>query len=368
MPNIVRTKLWDWQYLFAGDSIEVASDKIVRAAEAHQERVRRDYLDSADRLVASQETGRELLSGQLSDIAEEVAHLGGIFRNGADQLAKGIGNLDSSFNWGIRQVVWNLAEIDKKLAHPLDVKAANYRQHGIYAYDNGWFEEAVRDLQEAEELNRYDFVVHQYLGDAFCWRLPDPQKAFEYYQKAARYATPHSREVACWAKLHAALVKYFQKEFSEAARLADEAINLYPSAEAHYQHAHYLVMIPDHDMTGWITQHLETAIREDPSYFLKIDFDQKTFEEDFRRIRGHLHELKNKMFREAQTKAAERLDACRNRLQRLHSQKALAWTPQKDEIYESALQAFNRANELSERRSYLDYRLVMRLCRERGEK
>ena len=367
MPNIVRTKLWDWQYLFAGDSIEVAADKIVKAAEVHQERVRRDYLDSADRLVASQETGRELLSGQLSDIADELAHLGGIFRNGMDQLAKGLGDLDSSFNWGIRQVVWNLAEINKKLASPLDVKAANFRKHGIYAYDNGWPEEAVKDLLEAEELNRYDFVVHQYLGDAFLWKLSDPQKAFEYYQKAARYAMPHSREVAGWAKLHAALVKYFQKEFGEAARLAKEAVELCPSAEAHYQYAHYLMLAGDGDLAE-IVRHLEIAIKKDPPYFLKIDFDQKTFEEDFRKIKDQLQELKKRMFQEAETKAVARLDACRSRLSQLHGQDTLVWTPRKKVAYETAAQAYGRAVELADRRSYLDDRLVMRLCRQRGEK
>ena len=367
MPNIVRTKLWDWQYLFTGDSIEVAADKIVQSAEAHQERVRRDYLDSVDRLVVSQETGRELLSGQLSDIADEVNRLGGIFRNGASQLAKGLGDLDSSFNWGIRQVVWNLAEIDKKLAHPLDVKAANFRQHGIYAYDNGWPDDAVKDLLEAEALNRYDFVVHQYLGDAFCWKLSDPQKAFGYYQKAARYAAPHSREVACWAKLHAALVKYFKREFDEAAHLAGEALKLSPSAEAHYQFAHYLMLVGDTDLSE-IVRHLEIAVRKDPSYLLKIDFDQKTFEEDFRRIQGLLQKLKERMFREAQTMAIERLEDCRSRLSLLYDQNAKVSTPLKLETYKTAVQAHFRAVELCGRHSYLDYRLVVRLCRQGGEK
>ncbi len=374
MSGIVRTKLWDWQYLFAPDSIDVAADKIVESTKAHQELARRDYLEAADRLIVSQELSREIISSELSDVSrglskissnvsEGLSRISNVFQNGISHLGDAIYDLNASFDWAAEKVIWHLAEVNNKLARPHHTQAMEFRQNGIYAFNNKWHNDAKRDFLKAEEYYPYDFVVHQYLGDIFLWELKDQNKAFEYYEKAAKYAEPISREVASWAKLHAALIMYFQKKFREAAKLAEDAINLHPSAEAHYQHAHYLVMFLNQDLTNRIIRHLELAIRIDSAYFLKIDKAQKTFEEDFRKIRGSLHELKKRLLQEVQEEAKAKIEACRVPLRQLMDQGAFTLTLYSKEKSESALQSFNHAVELLNRHSYLDYRLVIELCR-----
>lgn len=365
MPNKIitvraRPDIASWEYIWDRDKIDPHPDRIVKSITEHQELVHRDYLESADRLIASQELSRQIISGDLADISDQLSSMTDVFQFGLGHLNNAIYDLKASFDWAAEKAIWHLAEINGKLARPRHTQAMEYRQNGVYALNNEWHDDAKRDFLKAEEYYPYDFVVHQYLGDILLWKSNDRQKAFEYYQKAAKYAEPHSKEVASWAKLHLALIKYFCKEFPEAAKLADEAIKLFPSAEANYQTAHYRLLARYE--TKYIIPLLEIAIRKDPSYFLKIDASQKSFEEDFRKIQRPLNELKKKMFNEARQEALAKIEECRSWLNRLRDDGAPSLTPVTEAAHEKTRLSFNKAIEMFNRESYLDFRLTIEFC------
>lgn len=84
-----------------------------------------------------------------------------------------------------------LVGILQALASPSATQAKEYRERGIYAYKNGWIDDAEESLKQAATLDPFDFTVHQVLGDVLFKesRLGD---AADEYAKAAKYARPVS--------------------------------------------------------------------------------------------------------------------------------------------------------------------------------
>jgi len=247
-------------------------------------------LQSADRIIVSQER----VASRIDEVAVETA-----------RIANGVEGLASAFEWGFSEVVWQLEEqrtvlqeILEVLRVPLYTQARELRNRAADAYRNAWFDEALEDFLESEKQNPYDFTTHQNLGNIYFFHKKDPQKALEYYTKAAKYSTPKSRYHASLALLHRGLVKYVQEDFEGAYKDASKATELSPSlSEAHYQCAQYCAKLGNYDDA---LERLCQAVERDRNYCLKIQSDA-----DFAAMKEELRSFFEDLQHQAENEARE---------------------------------------------------------------
>lgn len=271
--------------LFPTEHEEFIKDQVTRIENAQ--------LNSANKIVASQE-----------DIKFEISKLE---ENVGVRISNGFESLRAAFEWGLAEVAWKielqtevLKEILEVLQAPLTTQAKELRKRGEYAYYNGWIDDALKDFLESEKKNRYDFSIHQFLGDIYLFHKGNLTKALEYYDKAIKYATPKSSYYAGLALIHAGRVYHLQENFEKAYEKTLKAIEIYPNLyEAHYQHAQYCTHL---NRYGEAIEHLRFAIvNGDKYYCLKI-----LAEDDFNvmkeQIDGLFEELKNSVFIETRKK------------------------------------------------------------------
>jgi len=146
------------------------------------------------------------------------------------------------------------------LTLPLDTRALELRKRGLGAYRHGWFEEAYEDLTEAATLNRYDFTVHQVLGNLALVHLMDPDAAAGHFARAARYAAPLSPADAALAHVSLAAVAEVRGMPEMALTHAWDALAACEtSAEASYAAAKYLAVTGAADSE--IAACLDVAVR-----------------------------------------------------------------------------------------------------------
>jgi len=216
------------------------------------------------------------------------------------EITEGFQELQATFDWGFTELIWQieqerevLKDILKVLQAPLDTQAKELKKRAEYAYRNGWIDDALKDFLESEKKNRYDFTIHQNLGNIYLFKKKDQDKALEYYEKAVKYAAPKSSYYTNISLLHKGLVKYLQKDFKEAYNTTLRAIELSPDFyEAHYQHAQYCANIGKYDEA---IKHLKKAIVEGDKYYcVKADS-----EKDFNVMKEQL----NSLFKELQINA-----------------------------------------------------------------
>jgi tetratricopeptide (TPR) repeat protein len=195
-------------------------------------------------------------------------------------MTKGFQELQASFDWGFSEMIWQieqqrevLKDILKVLQAPLDTQAKELKKRAEYAYQNGWIDDALKDFLGSEKKNRYDFTIHQNLGNIYLFIMKKPDKALEYYEKAIKYATPKSSYYTSVSLLHKGLVKYLKKDFKAAYKATLRAIELSPDYyEAHYQHAQYCANLGKYDEA---IKHIKKAIAEGDIYYcLKADSEK----------------------------------------------------------------------------------------------
>ena len=171
------------------------------------------------------------------------------------------------------------------------ITAKELKNRAEEAYRNGWIDDALEDFLESERKNRYDFTVHQSLGNIYLFHKKEPEKALSYYEKAEKYATPKSPYYASLALLHTGLTKYFQKDFQKAYEATLKAVELSPElSEAHYQCAQYCAKVGKYDEA---IEHLDKAIKKDRNYCLKAD-SEKDFNVMRKQLQLFLENLRTK--------------------------------------------------------------------------
>jgi tetratricopeptide (TPR) repeat protein len=114
------------------------------------------------------------------------------------------------------------------LEKPLDTQAKELRKRAEVAYLNNWIDEAETDLLEAEKKNYQDFIVHQILGNIYYHHKNNRPKAIEYYQKAAKYASPVSKKHASNALICAGIVYYQLGRLTDSYKSTKMAMELSP--------------------------------------------------------------------------------------------------------------------------------------------
>ncbi len=393
---------WDaWQYMFVGDALKLQTSTMNESLNKHRELVCREYLRNTDRLIASQETIYEIIDGIVEKISKKqnpstvvVADnsnlLSESFIRGTSQvlsslsylqadinagfndinekledITEAIDNLGASFNWGVDRLVWHLNDIKNVIQMPIDNKALNYRMRGINAYQNGWFEEALKEFTHANSFYEYDFITHQYLGDLYLYYKKDLSKALEHFSRAAKYsmvrnASKEHKKISSWAELHVGLVFYKRNSFEEAAQAAYRASTKNPSPEAMYQLGHYLSLTKKRDeRLKQIISAFEQAIREDPVYFLKIDMDHNLFERDLHVVKNEMRALKESLFAEEKEKARRKISA----LKKLFESNNWHYNYNTKSKIEKFREDLNLVEKMyKERQSYLDFRIIQEIC------
>ena len=256
----------NWQTIHPRQWIATANRNVVAYFLSTQtEKIIESQVETADAIIVSQARIADKI-----DIATR-------------EIAEGFQGLQATFDWGFTELIWQieqerevLKDILKVLQAPLDTQAKELKKRAEYAYQNDWIDDALKDFLESEKKNRYDFTIHQNLGNIYLFEKKDPDKALEYYEKAVKYATPKSPYYTSVSLLHKGLVNYLQKDFKEAYNTTLKAIELSPDFyEAHYQHAQYCASLGKYDEA---IKHLKKAIVEGDKYYCVKADSEKDFD------------------------------------------------------------------------------------------
>ncbi|OGM11676.1 hypothetical protein A2Z22_01980 [Candidatus Woesebacteria bacterium RBG_16_34_12] len=283
---------------------------------------------------------------------------------GIDRLSDGLESLASAFEWGFSELVWQIEQQRKELNNilkvleaPLDTQAKELKKRAEDAYKNKWIDDALEDFLESEKKNRYDFTVHQYLGNIYLFEKNTPEMAMKYYEKAVKYSTPKSPYYASYALIHVALIYYLEKDFKKAYDATSKAIELYPTLyEAHYQHAKYCANLGKYDEA---IKHLNEAQIGDKYYCLKADSDK-----DFQVMKKQLISFFELLRINAQKEAEIELNQAQELVQSAESQESDEYAP---DSFELAKNKLKEAKNLFGRKSYFDY-LDAKLKAKEGQK
>lgn len=261
-----------WENVHVRQTISSVGNKISDAIREHQKKSTK----LANNIIVSQE---RIAKGIDSILIE------------AERISEGLEGIKAVFDWGFSEIVWQLEQerellvsIKKVLEAPLNTQAKELRKRAEEAYKNGWMQDALEDFLESAKKNRYDFIVHQYLGNIYLFEAKNPEKALEYYEKAEKYSIPNSSYHASIALLHIGLIKYLQEDYQKAIEATSKAIELKPDFwEAHFQHAQYCAVVGKYNEA---IEHLRKAAWGDLYYLIKADL-----EKDFAGMKKQLLEL-----------------------------------------------------------------------------
>lgn len=301
-------------------------------------KIREAQFQAADDIITSQEQTRNELKAEIS--------------SGVDDIVNGLEGMKSTFEWGFSELVWQiekqrgtLQEILETLQKPLDTQAKELKKRAERAYENGWFDDALQDFLESEKKSKYDFTVHQNLGNIYFFHKAQPDKALKYYEKAAKYAKPESAFHASFALLHVGLIEYLRENFNKAYEATSKAIELSPELqEARYEHAKYCTKVGEYEEA---LGHLKTVISNDRYYAVKANL-----EEDFNVMKPKLLSLFGNLRDDARNQAKLEVEKAEKLIQYAESHGSKDYTISKFEIAKETLE---EAGDLYQKNSLFDY-------------
>lgn len=256
--DVLKTEIGKWQGIhpFLSDYKGIITAHYVSDVLAeNSKRIVEAQIESSDKIVASIDFNAEEISKNFSNSIED---------------------LNSTFEWGFTEVLWQLEQqqktlkdVLKTLQKPLTTQSIELRERGFYAYTNRLYDDAITDLQRAAEDNRYDFTIHQTLGNIFLFHKFSSEKAIENYQKAVKYSEPRSKKFASFSCLHLGLVYYLIHDYQNAYNSTMKAINLSPDTSlCYYEHARYCAKLNKKDET---VASLKKIVYQEPFYCVKIN-------------------------------------------------------------------------------------------------
>lgn len=330
-----QRRLEHWEIMHVRQTMTSGADKISNTISKNTKKM----IETANKIVVSQDR----IARGIDDLSI-----------GVDRLSNGVESLKSMFYWGFSEIVWQLEQqrdllinIKEILEAPLDTQAKELKKRAEEAYKNGWMEDALEDFLESEKINKYDFIVHQYIGNIYFFEKKNLEKSLSYCEKALKYSTPKSNYHASLALLHIGLINYIKEDFQKAIEATSEAIRLSPKLlEAYYQHAQYCAVQGNY---GNAIQDLEIAIKGDKYYCLKAET-----EEDFSGMKNKLNELFEKLRDSAKEKAQKEIGKARKYVKDAKNWDAETYTFDSGE-YKLAEENLREAESFFERNSYFDY-------------
>ena len=294
-----------------------------RSTKDHIEEVKYNLEGVSNKLALVDRYTRDLVGDQRaisSQLMTMERRVEGYFSSLSDDIDAGLNQLSSAFGWGIAKVVHQLElqrgelrSIVEALSTPLETEARELRRRAEFAYQNGWFDEALSDFRQVVAKNYSDFVSHQLMGNIFLNKnsLPDAQAC---YERAAKYARPQSPSYAAYALWHIGRVLHLRGDNKGARSVTAEALRLNPRLlEAQYDLSRYCALLGE---TQEGVGSLRTAIEADPGYCIRAlgddafdgmkpalqdlfvelrDAASRNAREDISRVRTYIHECKRIM-------------------------------------------------------------------------
>ena len=274
MGNLYLNSLAPWeekkQYLEIvklGTTLKEQTEAIQLASKQQFSKYIESNNELTSQVISNQKISNDLIKTEIKSLNYSIG-----------EISEGLQGLQSSFEWGIASVVWQIEQnrtlllnILDVLKAPLDTQAKELRTRAQEAFSNGWFDDAETDYLESEEKNRYDFTVHISLGLIYLFHKINKEKALEYFEKAIKYAKPKSNYYTSYALLHKALIMLDLNKVEEAERATQEAITLSPDLrEAYYQNAQYNALLGNTELSFKSLIH---CVEYDINYLLKYDND-----------------------------------------------------------------------------------------------
>lgn len=256
-------------------------------------------LKKTDEIIAS----NEAVADMISEVNNAISEVNNTLTSGFTMLGAGLQELCFITEDGFREVIdrlelqsKTLEAIKEILERPLDTQAKELRKRAEVAYLNNWYDEAETDLLEAEKKNYQDFIVHQILGNIYYHHKNNHPKAIEYYQKAAKYASPVSKKHASNALICAAIVYYQLGQISDAYKSTGAAFELLrEDPHVLYNHARYAAKTGN-EFTGL----LKNCVYKDPNYLAIADTDNM-FSDVKEKITKLAEELRDEKRKEVNT-------------------------------------------------------------------
>jgi tetratricopeptide (TPR) repeat protein len=243
----------------------------------------KSHLEKTDKVIASNEAIADLifeLDNTLSESKDTLVSSFSLLDTGLQELCFAVEEGFRELNYKLDLQNKTLQSIKKILERPLNAQAKELRKRAEFAYLNGWIDEAETDLLESEKKNYQDFIALHILGNIYYYHKKNPQKALEYYQKAAKYAAPQSKLNACKALLSAAKVYAEIGKVEDAYKSTRVAMEISPStsefskisSQILFNHAAYAAMIGH---TGESIKYLRQAVLNDPTFLITAETDER---------------------------------------------------------------------------------------------
>lgn len=311
IPQTMRFTIDD-KYEYAKFKTKLNNKTISAINDAANEAARRINsnadLNTTRELIGIENAAHEIAERQIAAayIIDSSIHAS------TNRIVDSIDDLRSLFDARSSETIWQLEQQRKELKVLLDRiykaiietdknKAKAKKDDGIKAYNNKWFDEAIRDFNESINSYSYDFQVYQFLGNIYLFDKKDPKKAIENYNLAARYAEPYDNYYTSLAFLHIGLSKYNIGNFQDAIIAASNSIQKNPEfSEAYYRRAQYCSKLGRYDEA---INDLRKAIKADRGYCLKA-----LAERDFEPMSCKLKNLIEDLTKEEKDKAGMELE------------------------------------------------------------
>lgn len=306
--NIYLHELAPWeaeqQYLEV-KSLSRSTREISSQLATISKKNRIEQIKTADAVIASQEKIEETIEKGFSEVSDKIEQFN-------QAVNYSIYELKSSFEWGITEILWNieqtnnyLHEILNVLKTPMATQAQEYKERGLLAFKNKWFDDSLAEFNKAQEINKYDFTIYFTVGLIYHFHFIDKNKAIINYKLALKYAEPNSNYYYSNILLHLALACSSIGNFSDAEKYTSEAIDAVEDfAEALYQNAQYNALLGNFSKTLY---NLEKAISLDHDYIIKANKDSI-----FKTNKLDLHTLNKKLKDREKTNAQNILEKYKN--------------------------------------------------------
>lgn len=321
-------------------AVEEIAERVTEKARARQAELIKAALKNAQQdIVASvewlTEREREGLQDEwefgVGELRWTIEELTGAVRQGFERVER-----------GVDRVYEELTRIRRLLERPRATAGDESRRDAEFAKRQGWLIEALEGFLDATEKNYQDYRSHLNAGILYR-RLDEGARALECFEKAAKYARPHSQRDVAAALFNAARVREELGDLAGAYEDASEAFRL-DSSEVEIGYLRVRLAA----RTEHVREALETlreVLRRWPKKALEVRGEQA-----FASIQPQITELLQELLTDAEARAQALLEsvaAAKAALGRLHGQA-------ETEIAEGIDTARERIREELKRRKYID--------------
>jgi tetratricopeptide (TPR) repeat protein len=176
----------------------------LQAIEANQRWAAIQLEQGLGKLIATQQVLGQVIQNGFGASARQM-----------DKLGASVQALQASFDWWMGQTLWKLDEqsatlksILETLQASLYTQAKELRRRAEFAYQQGWYEEALNDFLESERKNYQDFTIHFSIANIYLYQYQPPNltAARDYYLKSGKFAAPKSVYHAALGYMYAGFV------------------------------------------------------------------------------------------------------------------------------------------------------------------